>query len=432
MARSREAGMGEIHIVWKKNFNPELLLKKIDNVKKVIEINGKAAVSYAGGYDFHDAMASLSTMVSFPEKTKSLHKEEIISKAIHEVAKLGELTKDKVLVEMKKLAKEQLSVKEQSFHVLTSISLRKPYLEFPFENKKLQIHILDAGYPDKYTGREDIIRENQHYGFQDNYRNYANVIIQVKAKSEREAMLEALDFIDLQRSVWCLLANYSVEYFTSDTWQPINKIRLGQLHTLHRENGALINENFFWYEPNFIKRALYFPENTAAFNSHIGLWGEGIKSIKNVSYRKSIYEALIRYVRALDERDPSIAMVKLWGALESLIVLSQNAQYELIIRRVSYLFAEREYHQQVLEHLREYRNSNIHSGEEGGNPRNCCYQMQYYFKRLITFHLAHGKDFSNLDEANSFLDLPANRETLLKRKKLIEKAIKFIEPPQEV
>ncbi len=134
---------------------------------------------------------------------------------------------------------------------------------------------------------------------------------------------------------------------------------------------------------------------------------------------------MIRYVHALDERDQNVALIRLWGAIEALTVPSE-ANYDLVTRRCSFLFPDHEYHKQVLEHLREYRNCSVHAGDQIGRAKTNCYQLQHYFNNLIIFHLNYAKDFSSLEEANNFLDLPSNKKTLQEKKLLIEKAIKFI------
>lgn len=80
----------------------------------------------------------------------------------------------------------------------------------------------------------------------------------------------------------------------------------------------------------------------------------------------------------------------------------------------------------MLEYLREYRNANVHAGEEYEEAKTCCYQMQFYFFELILFHLRNAEIFDTLQESNMFLDLPTDKTELEIRKKHIEKAIEFV------
>ena len=111
--------------------------------------------------------------------------------------------------------------------------------------------------------------------------------------------------------------------------------------------------------------------------------------------------------------------------MEALTIPSET-NYDLVIRRASFLIRERDYHQQVLEHLRDCRNRNVHEGDQSEKAKSHCYQLQFYFYHLILFHLSSAGDFASIEVANNFLDLPLNIDTLKNKKRLIEKAIKFI------
>jgi len=207
-----------------------------------------------------------------------------------------------------------------------------------------------------------------------------------------------------------------------DEWQPINKIRLGAAHTIHKEGGLVATE-MFWYEPNFVKAKLFTHSNLGIFSKN-SKWA--IKQIDKLSYRNIVKDALLRYVRALDERDQNVALIKIWGALETLAAPSES-NYDLVTRRASFFFSEKDYHKQVLEHLRDYRNRSVHAGDQSERAKSNCYQLQFYFYHLILFHLRSAGEFMSLEEANNYLDLPLNIDALKNKKRLIEKAIKFIE-----
>ena len=150
-----------------------------------------------------------------------------------------------------------------------------------------------------------------------------------------------------------------------------------------------------------------------------------MRRLTSAQYGTALTEALLRYVRALDERDQNNAFIKLWGAVES-ITSPEVAKYDLLIQRCSFLFNDTQYHKQILEHLREYRNSSVHAGDQNELAKSHCFQLQYYFVQLFLFHLRNGQVFSSLDEANQFLDLPPDKAKLLARQRMIQKALKFV------
>jgi len=203
-------------------------------------------------------------------------------------------------------------------------------------------------------------------------------------------------------------------------WQPINTIRLGTYHTIHEDNGKIPIKTM-WYEPNFVKAKLL---KIKKIKQYAKIYRVALEQLKKSNYCNEIEDALVRYVRAFDEKDLNLALVRLWSAFELLVAPGIN-NYDLITERCSFLFTENAYHKQILEHLREYRNSNIHACDGNENITTNCYQLQFYFKKLIFFHLNKGGDFLNIEEANNFLSLPKGVERLKKEKKLIEKAIKY-------
>lgn len=406
-----------MHVKWKKNKNlkPDVILKKINDIKTVSD-DGK--VSYSG-FEYQDAMATLQNMVLFPVATNSLNQESIVSSAVSNIAKIADLSGDKVIAEINSVVKNELATREHKYYVLTSISLRKPYPAKSVSIEGCTIRILDFHYPNKYSGREDLIVKSKKEN-EGTPRNYAKVIVSAKAKSIKGAATTALRVLDIQRAIWCLFANSSMELF-GDEWSPINKIRLGGVHTVHKASGKLASD-IFWYEPNFVEVQSFKPQNVKVF-THNAKWA--LTQLEALPYSAIMKDALLRFVRALDERDQNVALIRLWGALEALTAPAE-ANYDLVTRRCAYMFKDQDYHRQVLEHLREYRNSSVHAGDQSERAKANCYQLQMYFHQLVLFHLRNLGEFRSLDEANSFLDLPSNTTTLENRKRLIEKAIKFV------
>ena len=167
---------------------------------------------------------------------------------------------------------------------------------------------------------------------------------------------------------------------------------------------------------------LYRPEKPDVLQAN-SQWA--LRRIRASKYGEKIVAALLRFVRALDESDANTAFLRLWSALESLTTPDQ-AHYDSLVKRSSFLFQETEYHCQLLEHLREYRNATVHAGEESERARTHCFQLQLYFVNMIWFHLRNAGEFSSLGEANEFLDFSVDKTDLKNKLRLTKKAIKFI------
>ena len=402
---------------WKnnKNLKPRVILAKLESIKNVSEDHRLSFPLF----EYKTAMAALQNMVLFPDKTNSLNHESLVSTAIDNIAKNTALTESNVITEINSIIKTELATREHKYHMLTSISLKKPYPSKLIKIEDCQIRILGFNYPKKYTGRKTLINKYNKIK-KGTSTNYAKVIVSVKAKSAKGAATAAFRALDIQRSIWCLFGNFLNEQWGNE-WNPINKIRLGETHTIHKDNGKIAT-NEFWYESNFVEAKLFADRDPKEYSKYCK-WT--LNKLNKLPYKEELKNAMLRYVRALDERDQNVALIQLWGALEA-IASPSGANYDLVTRRCAFLFKENDYHKQVLEHLREYRNRSIHAGDQSEKAKINCYLLQYYFKELVLFHLNFSGEFSSLNEANSFLDLPSNKKDLENKKQLIDKAIKFV------
>ena len=278
-------------------------------------------------------------------------------------------------------------------------------------------------YPPEFISRNKTLPyiksefELEHLG-------YTKVIIEVKAKSEIEAINKALDDLDLFRSLLSFYSNNLMVFdFGSNTFSPINKVRLGQIHTIHNSSGKIINPKQYWYEANFIKNSIHSinSENIEDFSKKINFL---ISNFNTCKYSNKLKPSLLRYVRAFDEINYHVSLLEIWGSLEYLTASNENNK-DNIIKRCSFIFQDSEYHKQILEHLREYRNESIHNGIKHDDVKYYCYQVQYYFSELILFHLNRTDLFSSLSDVNTFLDHSTNLDELNKKKSLLEKIIKY-------
>lgn len=405
---------------WKKRFKPEIILEKIE---KIMTINEDGSVSYSG-FQYIELKATLYSMIVFPNYLTTLQNNGLVDQAITKAAKTKSLTPDNLIEELENLFKKELKKKVKKYHLLTTISISEP---LPFKKIKIgqsTIRFMTGDFPKKYRSRKDLIEKGKrrHSKLESSPQNYINVIISTQAKSEYKATSQCLNDLDLFRAMLSMFANSGMELM-SDNWSPINKIRIGSIHTLHKESGEPIDMDTFWFDPNFVKASPFKlnSNNFKSFQKSVKWIFEGLKECK---YSQKLENALLRYVRALDERDQNVALLHIWGALESITAYEENSKSNLP-KRCAYIFAEYEYHKQVLEHLREYRNQSVHAGDHNEEARSYCYQLQGYFREIIFFHLHNVKEFNTLEEANSFLDQPVDMKMLKHRRDLLDKAIKF-------
>ena len=406
-------------IRWKNKarLKPQVFLDEIEKVKSVGE-DGR--VSYTG-YEYHNSFASLLSMLDVPAAISAeMDVDTLLSKALGRAAREPKLTAASVREHLNQIVDGEFARREEEYRLLTSLSLRgtPPFRRLRISQQR--VWILNGAYPRKYKSRTEMVR-NYAYdpALSHEHPGYSRVIVFAKAKSTRGAGTKALNALNLVRAIMCMGSNSGME-LVGNPDAPINKIRLGQTHTLHLTSGNAATKDF-WYEPSFYASSPYTPiqpRQLARYFQNV------FSKLSKCSYRNSLIPSLLRYVRALDERDQDSAAIQLWGALESLASPGE-ADYAKVVRRCAFLFKEAVYHSQVLEHLREFRNSAVHSGSQSERAKSYCYQMQFYFIRLVHFHLGQGNFCRSLDEANAFLDLPVDTDMLLAQKARVLEALRF-------
>ncbi|WP_254275707.1 hypothetical protein [Halomonas sp. 3H] len=404
-------------IKWKSGarLNPQVVLDRIESSKSV---SRDGRVSYSA-FDYHEAFAAVFSLLDIPKAvSKELDVDELVSNGLASAARAGIITKDSAIFHLNAVANNMLSVRESSYHLLTSLSINGslPFRRIEYGGER--IRVIDGDYPKKYSSRNRAV-EGKLLDLSLVHDGYSKIIVSSKSKSIHGAASKALDSLDSVRALISLFSNSSMELMGSST-SPINKVRNGQVHTLHADSGQLAT-SMIWYEPNFVEAEVYNHKAPEILHKNFK-WS--VDKIGRCKYRDVLEDALLKYVRALDEKDHNSAAVRLWGALETLASPGE-ARYENITKRCSFLFEEAEYHRQILEHLKGFRNRSVHSGYQSDMAKTFCYQMQFYFRQVFIFHLHGVGEFSSLDELNEFLDLPVEASRLLSRKKLLDKAMRF-------
>lgn len=401
-------------ITWKKskNLKPAVILDSIASIRTVTPGSGPSF----SGFELGDALPALQSMLEFPAAADVVQRSTLVWKALASIT--GELTPKTFLAAMNEALSKQVATRDAQFHILTALSIAPQGLPAQTRIEGSTLKLFTGTYPRKYAARAPAIAAHS-LPVEATPDDYCRVIVKVTAKSAYGAMTKALRTLDLQRAIWCLTCNSQMEIIGQE-WSPINKIRLGSIHTVHNPDGSLASE-LVWFEPNHTQASVFAHSdvNTLRKNSAFAL-----RALARCPYRATLSEALLRYVRALDERDQNTAFIRLWGAIETL-TSPGFANYDQVVRRCSFFFRDREYHQQILEHLREYRNQSIHAGDQSENAKAHCFQLQLFFRHLAWFHLGSMGFFNTLMEMNAFLDLPHDKESLLRSKQLVQKAIRY-------
>ena len=385
----------------KKNIKPQIVL---DKIQSEMFVNEDGSVTFSG-FEIYEEFPILKTMLSFPDGLEGEEKDSLIWSTLSSVT--GAMTKDSILTRINQLYLERNATRDKNYAILTSISVCKAVFANSTIIDDVTIKAVDE-YPKKYSSRKAFVDSLGIYK-NANPVDYSKIMLIVKEKNPMRAATKALRSLDIYRSILCLFTNSQLEII-GDEWIPINKIRVGEVHTIHEQSGKMATEAF-WFEPNFILAKTITPASVVLLKKKCLLT---LKRISECAYSEIIKESMVRYVRALDEKDQHIALIKIWSALECITGIS-DANYDALIRRTSFIFKEYEYHRQILEHLRDHRNRCVHSADQSDKAKIDCFQMQVYIFSLISFHIGHRDTFKSLDEALYFLDLPTENALLLTR-----------------
>jgi len=65
--------------------------------------------------------------------------------------------------------------------------------------------------------------------------------------------------------------------------------------------------------------------------------------------------------------------------------------------------AARDFHRQILEHLRDFRNKAVHAGETNAEMEVLLYQLRRYVEQLIFFHLNNRFHFASFKEVTALM-----------------------------
>ena len=376
-----------------------------------------------GGFKFDDLETVFFTSIKWDESLSEYERERIAFKAPFKAGEAGKITAKTLLSALGELEKEILSAKPTDFIVVFSISLRyRPFLT--------SIKVDDAQIEFFQTLPKEIdrtpIRHPLHLGdLVEIPDNYSVVTVKVSSKTIYAAYVRALTALEVLRGIW----NGNINSKTDMTlriggtrdFKPINKIRLGPVHTVHLPDGSLATKEW-WYQSRFEAGDVedltneweIFQNNSSFF----------LDRYHALPYKQQATDMWIRYVNAFDHTDRDATFLQLWSLLE-LLTGTNGERYDETIRRTLFICEEREFHRLILEHLRDRRNAQVHQADGSSKVEQHVYQLKRYVEELLRLHHACCGRFKNMAEIGEFLSLPDNPAVLRERRRLYGQALVF-------
>lgn len=399
---------------WKSNAKPEPILSRIDARRQP---NGETFS--LTGWESREQSPLLESMLKFPPDLLREDWSRIVFQGLCRAK--APLDKNTFLAAAAAEARAHSARPIQEYVVLTALSISSSLMPRLVTWGDCQITSLKGTYPKKYRSRAELLHDFREFK-DDTPRNYSHIAIRVKSKSPARAASLALVQLNELRAMLNFFANWSFEY-TGGFMTPINKIRLGRVHTVHHPDGALATKTL-WHESNFKPATVY---DGAGSPDVYKTARRFLNRLKTIPYAADVKESLVQFVRGLDEQDANVAFLRLWSALERLTTSDQEA----LIRRSSFISPDREVQVLTLKHLQKYRNDAVHEGVETENAKRETYLLLGFYRAMLRFHIANGFLFTSLTEANEFLDYPPDVNILRRKKQLMERAIFYQSPPEK-
>ncbi|WP_441234485.1 hypothetical protein [Bradyrhizobium sp. 930_D9_N1_4] len=253
------------------------------------------------------------------------------------------------------------------------------------------------------------------------------VLVHLSAYDAADAFETANDCIDRFRGLVNLLINSSksINIFAQLS-QPhaMNRIRRGPLHTIHRKDGSLATETF-WYEHRWLHHvpSIKF-SNSQDYRRSVQRWW---RMLQQNPMHEFIADALLRYCRALDMHDADASFLGMWQVLER---LTGTDRYDQLIERIVRLFKDPDDTREIAKHLRLRRNQAVHSTSSISEEADVILmQAETLASRAIFFLIKHAAKFKTIDEYYSFLDLPLDERRLKREREIADFFLKYKNRP---
>jgi hypothetical protein len=371
--------------------------------------------------EMREMSAILATSLDFSQGTPDTERQRIINQAIFYAGQSGKITKRSLLGAISRFENEYLELPTQTFTLVTTLSVRYGDYLRP-QRADDAVIVFSAAVPKRFD--RSPLEEIPHWPKNPDPKDYTIVRVSVNARSKYESFDRAITALDFFRGLW----NFSLNRGTISRWStggkrpPINDIRLGPFHTIHKANGK-VEQEVFWFQTQY--------EELPAANlgrdwKRLASEAQVIrKRLRVIPYRQFMHEIFVRYARALDSSDFESCFLRLWSLFELLTHTSVGARYDQTIERTLFIFRERELNRALLEHLRGHRNATIHQGASSEQVESFTWQLKRYVDELIRFHILWSGRFQSMEEVGAFLDLPHDPLVIRSKIKQLRMALKY-------
>lgn len=378
-----------------KNLNTKLI---VDELKKIYNEKNKGF----DAFKFNEIKYIILSHLQTSSKLSIYSRDLIISSLLHRFYH-QEITESNFNQFFENAVKEYFSKKEESFTLLTSLSIDfLPFRKIKINDSIIRIH--GKKWPSKFQkSRLELLKRNRKKDLND---GFIKVTVQTKAKHFYDGFEQATYDLNIFRAFICFNINPLSELpISNDYNRAINKVRNGEFYSLHKtENGETVDQKTYWFETKFYNRLTRFSnDNKEILKNAVSEWISKFEKC-NKAHKRKLSDVLNLYVDAFDEKDKHTCFLKGWIALESLLGTHDNNQ---IIKRCVSVFKiqERSYQKEILQGLRLRRNLIVHENDTKINSLVNCYHVQNYLYSILKYNnLKYYREIENNEEAIKLLD----------------------------
>jgi hypothetical protein len=265
------------------------------------------------------------------------------------------------------------------------------------------------------------------------HSEYLIIRASTRGRSIYEAATIALDSLNLLRAIWSLFLTYRswTVLLGGSTYRPLGIIHTGHIQTLHYPDGRCITEDVIWFDPHSAEAWPIFDAGAKWASVEKGRrWA--MRCLSRLLYAADLRDLLVRYVLALDEPDPQVAFLKMWGILEK-ITDSVGAGYDQTIDRTLWVYPKdrRGVAKDNLDSLRVVRNRYVHSGTGHEQPDQIAYLIKSFVDPHLMRLLNNPFGSNSLAEYASCLSLPTEIDALKRKRIALTKAIALASKAQQ-
>ncbi|HZV33346.1 MAG TPA: hypothetical protein VFB72_02125 [Verrucomicrobiae bacterium] len=403
----------------KERISLDIIAKGFEKIRTVHD----GAVAFVS-YTFHDLQSALITSIEWKPSIPEIERERIARQATFAAGEKGPITKDTLLSAIWKSESSYLALPSKTFVVVFSLSLKytKELKKMLVDSARISFHSeIPKRFQVKATGRpwDPQVPANAFP------KAYTVACVCVSARSAISAEYKAMSAIEIFRGVLNFVINRrkiaSFHIGGSSKWEAINEIRLGTSHTVQSSDGVLEKEGIWStvYDvhpaPSYCHQKLPEIIKTAR---------KQLRRSMRVPYSDDMHRMWMRYANALDRRDLDASFLKLWSLLE-FVTGTNGERYDETIRRTLFICDDRDFHKTMLEHLRDRRNSLVHSDDNSPQVEHHVFQVKSYVEEFLRLHLAHAGRFKTRAAFGEFLGLPPDLDHLEDRVRVYKHAIFF-------